>query len=102
MRHFVVDRFVDVEQSYRGTLLGMRHGLDLVRLLREVADDEGDIARRYQRDGGYVPRTFFLAPDGTLDPDIHAARPKFQYFFDEQNPASILAGMDEAVRKLRR
>jgi len=74
---------------------------DLV-MIRLNADDESEIAKRYQRDGGYVPRTFFLAPDGTLDPDIHAPRPKFLYFFDEQSPASILAGMNEAVRKLVR
>lgn len=43
VRHFVVDRFLDVERSYRGTLLGMRHGIDLVRLLRAAADDEADV-----------------------------------------------------------
>src|SRR5690242_9013689 len=40
-RQLVFDRLVDSEKSYRGTLLGMRHGLDLVHLLREVADREG-------------------------------------------------------------
>lgn len=42
MRHLVVDRFADVERSYRATLLEMRHGIDLVRLLRTAADDEAD------------------------------------------------------------
>lgn len=37
MRHLIADRVIDVERSYRGTLLGMRHGVDIVRLLREVA-----------------------------------------------------------------
>ena len=41
VRHLVLDRFVDAERSYRGTLLGLRHGVDLVRLVREVADREG-------------------------------------------------------------
>jgi hypothetical protein len=40
-RRALLDRLVDAEKSYRATLLGMRHGLDLVRLLREVADREG-------------------------------------------------------------
>jgi thiol-disulfide isomerase/thioredoxin len=71
-------------------------------MIRLDADAEGDVARKFQPDGGYVPRTFFLAPDGTLDPEIHAARPKFLYFFDEQSPASILTAMGEAVRKLAR
>lgn len=58
------------------------------------------VAQQYQRDGAYVPRTFFLAPDGTLDPEIHARRPKHRYFFDERDPRAVLAGMDEALRKL--
>jgi thiol-disulfide isomerase/thioredoxin len=64
------------------------------------ADEHQDVAAKFQPDGGYVPRTFFLSPDGTLAADIHAPRPKFLYFFDERNPASLLAGMDEALHKL--
>jgi hypothetical protein len=40
------DRFADLmltaERSYRGTLLGMRHGVDLVLLIQSVARMEGD------------------------------------------------------------
>jgi thiol-disulfide isomerase/thioredoxin len=70
-------------------------------MIRLNADDQSEIARRFTKDGGYIPRTFFLAPDGTPDFSIHAARDKFLYFYDERNPASLLAGMDEAERKLR-
>jgi hypothetical protein len=31
------DMLIDSERSYRGTLLGMRHGVDVVRLLEEFA-----------------------------------------------------------------
>ncbi len=41
-RHLVVDRVLSAEQSFRGTLLGLRHGVDVVRLLRSAADEEGD------------------------------------------------------------
>jgi hypothetical protein len=41
LRQLVLDRVIDSERSYRGTLLGLRHGVDLVRLVREVADREG-------------------------------------------------------------
>jgi hypothetical protein len=71
-------------------------------MIRANADEEGAVAGRYAKDGGYVPRTFFLGPDGTLDPEIHAPREKFLYFFDERDPASLLAGMETAVRKLVR
>ena len=44
VRHFFADRLIDRERSYRGTLLGMRHGIDLVKLLRAAAEDEADAA----------------------------------------------------------
>jgi hypothetical protein len=69
-------------------------------MIRANADDEQAVASKYAKDGGYVPRTFFLSSDGTLDPDIHALRPKFLYFYDERDPTSLLAGMETALRKL--
>lgn len=42
LRHALFDRLIDAERSYRGTLLGCRHGVDCVRLLREVAVRERD------------------------------------------------------------
>jgi thioredoxin-like negative regulator of GroEL len=71
-------------------------------MVRANADEEPELAGKFAKDGGYVPRTFFLAPDGTLAEDIHAPRPKYRYFFDEHNPASLLGGMDEAQRTLAR
>ncbi len=71
-------------------------------MVRANADQEADLAGKFAKDGGYVPRTFFLRPDGTLDADVHAPRPKFLYFFDERDPGSLLAGMDESLRKLAR
>lgn len=37
LRDSLGDLLLNMERSYRGTLLGMRHGLDLVTLLRDVA-----------------------------------------------------------------
>ncbi|MDI3286716.1 thioredoxin family protein [Polyangium sp. 15x6] len=71
-------------------------------MIRVNPDDEAAIGDRYAPDGSYVPRTFFLAPDGALMADVHAPRPKFQHFYDESNPASLLGGMDAALRKLAR
>ncbi len=69
-------------------------------MIRVNADDESDLNMRFARDGGYIPRTFFLSPDGTLDPEIHAPRPKFLYFYDERDPTSLLGGMNAAAQKL--
>jgi hypothetical protein len=41
-RHWFADRLIEPERSYRGTLLGMRHGVDLVTLIRDSALVEGD------------------------------------------------------------
>jgi hypothetical protein len=37
LRDKLADLFIDSERSYRGTLLGCRHGLDVVRLLLQMA-----------------------------------------------------------------
>ncbi len=42
MRDVVRGPFLDLEHSYRETLLGAREGIDLVRLLRSAAVDDGD------------------------------------------------------------
>lgn len=71
-------------------------------MIRLNADEHQDVASKFQPDGGYVPRTFFLSPDGQLAADIHAPRPKYMYFYDERNPASLMGGMADALRKLVR
>jgi thiol:disulfide interchange protein len=68
-------------------------------MIRLDQDKDKDQVAKYAPDGGYIPRTMFLAPDGTLDAELHAPRDKFKYFYDEKDPASVLAGMDAAVKK---
>lgn len=66
-------------------------------MVRVDTDAEPDVARRFQLDGGYVPRTYFLAPDGTVRAEIDARRPQYRYFFHESDPTSLLAAMDTAL-----
>lgn len=40
LRQLVTDRMHDAERAYRGALLDIRHGLDVVRVMREVARHE--------------------------------------------------------------
>jgi hypothetical protein len=42
VRELFADRLIDPERSYRGTILGMRHGIDLVALLGATASAAGD------------------------------------------------------------
>ncbi len=69
-------------------------------MIRLNNDKEKELSKQYEGDGRYIPRTFFLSSDGKLDAAIHVPRDRFQYFYDEKNPASVLAGMDEALKKL--
>lgn len=43
VREVLLDRLIRGERSYRATLLGMRHGVDLVCMLKNVAQHEGDL-----------------------------------------------------------
>jgi thiol:disulfide interchange protein len=69
-------------------------------MIRLDQDTNKDAAQRYAPDGTYIPRTVFLGADGTTAADVHAPREKFKYFFDENDPASVGAGMDAALAKL--
>lgn len=70
-------------------------------MIRIDSDKDFEAARKYVRDGSYVPRTFFLSPSGAPDYSIHAPRPQYAFFYDERDPASVLAGMTDAIAKLR-
>ncbi len=43
VRHFTIDRVMDTERSFRITLLGLKHGVDVARLLRIVSAQLGDV-----------------------------------------------------------
>ena len=67
----------------------------MVMVLLDV-DAEPEVASLYAGDGGYVPRTYFVAPTGSIM-NVDAHRPRFQHFFHESNPTSLLTAMDEAL-----
>jgi len=67
----------------------------MVMVLLDV-DAEPEVASLYAGDGGYVPRTYFVAPTGSIM-NVDAHRPRFQHFFHESDPTSLLAAMDEAL-----
>ena len=57
-------------------------------------DSEGNIWTS-ARDGVHC-----LAPDGALDDSIHAPRARSRFFYDESDPASLLAAMETARQRL--
>ncbi len=68
-------------------------------MIRVDSDEQREVAGRYALDGGYVPRTHFLGADGTSMSGVVAHTDRFRYFFDEHDPASLLAGMASALRQ---
>ena len=70
-------------------------------MVRVDKDKQPEISKTHAPDGEYIPRTYFLASDGTLSQDIHAPRDKFMYFYDEKDPKSVLTGMELALQKLK-
>jgi len=70
-------------------------------MIRLNADDVPDISNAHSPDGSYVPRTFFLSSDGKILADVHAPRPQYVHFYDENNPESLLSGMEAALKKIR-
>jgi thiol-disulfide isomerase/thioredoxin len=68
-------------------------------MIRLNKDENKEVSGRYAPDGQYIPRTFFLSSDGKLDDSVHAPRDKYKYFYSESDPASVLGGMDAALKK---
>ncbi len=71
-------------------------------MVRVDADKRRDLSEQYKPDGAYVPRTFFLSPQGEVDPAIDAGRSHYKFFFDEHNASHVLRAMQTAVEKYRR
>jgi hypothetical protein len=68
-------------------------------MIRLNKDKNKEISGKYAPDGEYIPRTFFLSPEGQLDDSVHAPRDKYKYFYSESDPASVLGGMEAALKK---
>ncbi len=69
-------------------------------MIRVDADAHPAISRRFAYDGEYIPRTYFMSSAGRIDPRIHADRDAYAFFYDEDNPISLLDGMVEARQLL--
>jgi hypothetical protein len=61
LRHAIFDRVIGAERSFRATLLGLRHGIDAMRLLRAVAAREGDLQLAGYCDDVLVERLVLVA-----------------------------------------
>jgi thiol:disulfide interchange protein len=65
-------------------------------MVRLNKDENAELSKKYAPDGEYIPRTFFLTPEGEVKA-IRAPRSEYVYFYDTTNPAALLKAMDEAL-----
>lgn len=68
-------------------------------MIRLDKDKNGALSSQHNPDGEYIPRTYFLSPAGDFAAEIKAPRDKYKYFYNEADPAELLAAMDEALKK---
>lgn len=69
---------------------------DLV-MVRVNGDEEAELSARYSPDGGYIPRTLVIRPNGKLDASIHGAQDQYRYFLDHDSTSELLSVMKRAA-----
>jgi hypothetical protein len=92
VRRAIADRLVDRERSYRGTLLEIRHGVDVVRMLRHVADASGRVDI-----GGFCTRWL-----DEREPLITAAEHAMNWFSHHPAAATQLVVIPDLLRRRSR
>jgi thioredoxin-like negative regulator of GroEL len=68
-------------------------------MIRVERDGHRDISSRYDIDGEYIPRTFFLKPTGAVLSELTSDNDDFLYFLDEHDPAELIALMQLALEQ---
>lgn len=69
-------------------------------MIRVERDSHRDISARYALDGEYIPRTFFLSPEGVLLEGLDSGRAQYRYYLDEHDPAELTSRMERAPAML--
>ena len=66
--------------------------------VRQDADEDAPwLTTRLGQFGGYVPRVFFLASDGSVKSEITSGNARFPYFYTPQGIEQLRASMRRAV-----
>jgi thiol:disulfide interchange protein len=82
------------------------HDSELVRaskdfvMIRVERDSNRELSKRYDIDGEYIPRTFFLSPEGKVLKEFNSGRNEYLYFLDEYDPDELLVLMGRAKKAL--
>lgn len=66
-------------------------------MIRVERDGNRELSARYNLDGDYVPRTFFLGPDAALLPGYETSATRYRYFLDEFSRGDLESRMRRAA-----
>lgn len=67
-------------------------------MVRQNGDLKPPFLDAFESLGGYVPRLFFLTPDGSLREEITSGHPRFPYFYTPGGVEALKAAMREALK----
>jgi thiol-disulfide isomerase/thioredoxin len=65
-------------------------------MIKADRDTNPDLSKKYSLDGEYIPRTYFVSPDGTVA-RVDAGRDEYRYFYDEDDPTHLLSAMKRVL-----
>ena len=67
-------------------------------LIKQNGDLKPEWLTAFDSLGGYVPRLFFLTPDGSLREEITSGHPRYPYFYTPGGLEALKAAMREALK----
>jgi thiol:disulfide interchange protein len=68
-------------------------------MIRVERDGHRELSARYDIDGDYIPRTFFLTPSGAVLTELTSDNEDFLYFLDEHDPTELVTLMQLALER---
>ena len=66
-------------------------------MVRQDTDERPPWMSRFGHIAAYVPRIFFLHPDGSLATDINSGNPQYPYYYQPSNPGALRASMQKGA-----
>lgn len=67
-------------------------------MIRQNADEHAEwVTQRFGRLGTYVPRLFFLHPDGSIAEEIQSGNTRFPYFYQPHQPETLRSALKRAA-----
>jgi thiol-disulfide isomerase/thioredoxin len=72
----------------------------LVMIRQDADEDPAWLKPKVGHLGSYVPRMFFLKPDGTVQADINSGNARFPYFYTPQGIEALKGSMKRAAGSL--